>query len=223
MKRIFEPDLMEGEEQALAYARADFAEPHNRFVELFREHFPSWQGERALDLGCGPADITIRFARAFPHCKMTGIDGSLAMLRHGEEAVQSAGLAQRIELLHSYLPDESLPVRKYDAIISNSLLHHLKAPLVLWDTVAMQGGPGMPVFVMDLMRPDSREEAERLTELYSANEPDILRNDFFNSLLAAYRPEEVAEQLAVAGLDQFKIRVVSDRHFIVHGRIRGKA
>jgi hypothetical protein len=34
MDRIPEPELMNDPGQALAYARADFEEPHNQFVEL---------------------------------------------------------------------------------------------------------------------------------------------------------------------------------------------
>ena len=40
MERIPEPDLMNDPEQALAYAQADFEEPHNQFVELFKNRFP---------------------------------------------------------------------------------------------------------------------------------------------------------------------------------------
>ena len=39
MQRIPEVELMDDPEQTLAYARADFSEPHNHFVALFREHF----------------------------------------------------------------------------------------------------------------------------------------------------------------------------------------
>ena len=65
MQRRPEPELMDDEAQALAYARADFAEPHDRFVALLRERVGAPAG-RALDLGCGPGDVTFRVARAFP-------------------------------------------------------------------------------------------------------------------------------------------------------------
>ena len=49
--------------------------------------------------------------------------------------------------------------------------------------------------------------------------PPVLRNDFLNSLCAAYRPDEVARQLASAGLERLQVEVVSDRHLIVFGRL----
>ncbi|MCP4716998.1 MAG: class I SAM-dependent methyltransferase, partial [Deltaproteobacteria bacterium] len=69
MQRIAEPELMLDKEQARAYAEADFDEPHSMFIDLFRERFRERECEGyVLDLGCGPGDITFRFARAYPCC-----------------------------------------------------------------------------------------------------------------------------------------------------------
>lgn len=219
MERIPEPELMNEPGQALAYARADFEEPHARFVALYRERFGAcptagW----VLDLGCGPADITRRFAIAYPDCRLHGVDGAPEMLRLGRHDLQRAGLDERVELLQGYLPGARLPRTGYQAVISNSLLHHLAEPMALWTAVREFAAPGAPVFVMDLMRPDSRRQAETMVDAYAAGEPDVLRRDFFHSLLAAYTPGEVRTQLDAAGLDQLSVEAVSDRHLIVHGR-----
>lgn len=60
MERIIEPELMEGEEQSLAYAEADFEQPHSYFIKLFQEKFGNDIGNTVLDLGCGTGDITLR-------------------------------------------------------------------------------------------------------------------------------------------------------------------
>lgn len=220
MQRIPEPELMEGLEQARAYADADFSEPHQAFVRHFCQRFPDFRAGSVVDLGCGPADVTVRFARAFPDTVITGIDGSRAMLERARERVAREGLGNRIRLVELRLP-AALPER-YDAVISNSLLHHLLDPMVLWDTVRAAAKPGAPVFVMDLMRPHSIAEAERLVALHAADAPPVLRKDFFNSLLAAWQPDEVRAQLAAAGLGHFRVEPVSDRHFIVWGMAPGK-
>ena len=219
MKRIPEPELMDDPEQARAYAGADFSEPHQAFIERFAQCFPRHRPRRVLDLGCGAADITIRFARAHPGCDLTGVDGALAMLALAQEAVTRAGLADRIQLREVRLPDKTLAQHAFDTVISNSLLHHLADPQVLWRTVVDCAEPGAAVFIMDLRRPDTRAQAGRLVQEYSGNEPEVLRRDFFKSLLAAYRTEEIAAQLARVSLSGLQAEAVGDRHVVVHGHL----
>lgn len=217
MERVAEPELMDEAAQARAYAEADFSAPHQRFIELFCARFPGLEPRGSvLDLGCGPGDITRRFARTFPACRVHGVDGAATMLRHAEAMQPDSGLEGRISYIHGYLPGAALPLPRYDVVISNSLLHHLADPVVLWSSILRHAAPGAAVFVMDLMRPDNRAAAEAMVEQYAAAEPEVLRDDFFHSLLAAYTPDEVAAQLAAAGLD-LAVDIVSDRHFTVSG------
>jgi ubiquinone/menaquinone biosynthesis C-methylase UbiE len=220
MQRIPEPELMDTDAQAAAYAHADFEQPHNMFIQLFREAFPGVApAGHVLDLGCGPADISIRFVRAFPGCTIDAVDGAAQMLKYGRIAVDEAGLGQRIRLIQAYLPSVTLPRTTYDVVISNSLLHHLREPMVLWNTVEHFAGAGAPVFIMDLMRPDRVDRARELVEEYASGEPDVLRQDFFNSLLAAYTVDEVRQQLEHTGLDHLDVQAASDRHLIISGRL----
>jgi SAM-dependent methyltransferase len=219
MERIPEPDLMDDPEQAEAYASADFSEPHDAFVAHFRRLFRDFAAGRVLDLGCGPADVGIRFCRAYPDATLTGVDGSAAMLQLGYAAVREAGLADRLQLAQSYLPDEGLAALQFDAVISNSLLHHLDDPAVLWETVKHTARPGAPVLIMDLMRPASFAEAGQLAGRYAADAPPVLQRDFHNSLLAAYRPEEVRAQLHAANLFGFRVEAVSDRQLLIWGNL----
>ena len=219
MQRIPEPELMDDEAQARAYAEADFEAPHSYFIELFQQTYPTLSiNGSVLDLGCGPADISLRFAKAYPQCELHGVDGAAAMLALGEQAVQRAGLQDRIRLLPGYLPGARLPRQQYDVVISNSLLHHLTDPMALWQTLQDYAASAAPEFVMDLMRPASTQQAQSLVDEYAAEEPEVLQHDFYHSLLAAYTPQEVQQQLSVLALP-LKVKVVSDRHFIVTGRM----
>jgi SAM-dependent methyltransferase len=219
MKRIPEPELMEEAEQAAAYAAADFAEANSLFVDLFDEAFP---GEAlngwVLDLGCGPADIPLRMAGRFPNARFQGVDGSSAMLDHARRAWEVAGLSDRGVFIQARVPGDPLPRPSYDAVISNSLLHHLADPGVLWSAVSRYAGPGAPVLVMDLVRPPNAVDADRLVDRYAEGAPDVLRRDFRASLHAAFEVDEVAQQLREAGLGHFAVRRVSDRHLAVSGR-----
>lgn len=218
MERVLEPELMEDPAQALAYARADFAEVNQGFVDRFRATFPELTRGGVLDLGCGPADIPIRLARALPDLRITAVDGADAMLSHARRAVAKAGFTDRVRLLRARLPGLPFPPRSFDAVISNSLLHHLADPQVFWQEIVRLGRPGTAVFVMDLFRPDSPERAREIVEAAAADENPTLKQDFFHSLLAAFTPEEVRAQLppSLAHLD---CRIVSDRHWLVSGHL----
>ena len=222
MKRRPEPELMDSEAQTRAYAEADFDEANTLFVGRFGERFTDLaESGRMADLGCGPGDITIRMATLYPGWQVSGLDAGENMLRRAQECLRGTGMDSRVTFRLSYLPDDSLPSGAWDAVISNSLLHHLPNPQVLWDSIRQLGKKGAAVQVMDLMRPESEAGAQELVDRYAADAPEILREDFYNSLLAAYTTVEVSDQLLRAGLDRLKIETASDRHWIVSGRLGG--
>jgi ubiquinone/menaquinone biosynthesis C-methylase UbiE len=207
------------DEQAHAYAEADFEDAHSGFITHFQRVFEGRDvGGFVLDLGCGPGDIAIRFARAYPRSIVHGVDGSAPMLRYGARRLAKEGdVAARIELIHGMLPGASLPRKTYDTVISNSLLHHLPDASILWDAVRDHAKRGAPVFVMDLARPDSVETARALVEEYARDEPEVLQRDFYNSLLAAFEVDEIRAQLEDVKLGMFSVETISDRHVVIAG------
>jgi SAM-dependent methyltransferase len=217
--RVLEPELMTDPEQAEAYAAADFAEVNQGFVDRFRRLFPDFSRGRLVDLGCGPADIAIRFCRALPGVSVTGVDGSPAMLAPGLRAVAAAALEDRVRLVCARLPAVGAVPGGFDGVVSNSLLHHLPHPERFWSEVGRLGRPGAPVLVMDLHRPETPERARGIVETYSAGEPEVLKRDFFHSLCAAFTLTEVRGQLAAAGLPSLRSEMVSDRHWVAWGRL----
>ena len=104
-------------------------------------------------------------------------------------------------------------------MLSNSLLHHLPNPLQFWNKLRQLVKPGSPVLVMDLLRPDSPEEAQAIVDRYASGAPAVLRRDFFNSLMAAFTEDEVTTQLARMNLTRLLIDVIDNRHWVVGGTI----
>lgn len=218
MKRVLEPELMDDEEQVLAYAHANFEKENQVFVQQFVEANPEFESGHVLDLGCGPADIPIRLVRARPGCRVTAVDASGPMIRLAREAVREAGLQERISLRCERFQTLAL-AEPVDATISNSLVHHILNPLQFWYRVKQLTKSGGSVLVMDLLRPESPEAARAIVDQYAANEPAILRRDFYNSLLAALTEDEVAAHLAELNLSRLFIDVIDDRHWVVTGRV----
>ena len=215
MERVPEPELMDDLEQAKAYADADFEAAHSLFVERMGQALPGLPGSgRSLDLGCGPGDISFRVARALPGWQVDAVDGSVAMIDLARERAGREAEGARLKFHHAYLPTDALVDAAYDLVFSNSLLHHLPDPQVLWSSVRRYAAEGGRFFVMDLARPESAEAVEALVEDYAADEPPLLKRDFRLSLHAAYRTEEIEAQIREAGLAGAQVKAVSDRHWI---------
>ena len=221
MERIVEKELMDDPKHAIAYANADFEEFYSRVINIFDIEFPDTEIKGTiLDLGCGPGDITFRFAKYFPNSTVIGIDGAAIMI---ELANQRKGreteFVDNIRFVEAEIPVDSIPEAPYDLIISNSLYHHLHDPEVLWKTILDYGSSGTKIFIVDLFRPDSKEKVDWLVNEYCGNEPEILKKDFYNSLCASFEPAEVEQQLSYIGLADLSVKIVSDRHLIVYGEV----
>lgn len=216
MKRVLEPELMEDQAQVTAYAQADFSVPHNDFVQrvVAMVNEPTFFG-KALDLGCGPGDISRRLALAMPYCTVDAVDGSKAMLAYALNST-APELQTRLKFIDGKLPNLRLAETDYDLIISNSLLHHLSDPQTLWQTVSRFAKSGTRIMVMDLLRPKTTDIAQTMVAKYAENEPDILQRDFYYSLLAAFTLDEIEHQLLQAEL-KLKVEQISDRHVVIAG------
>lgn len=219
MDRIVEPELMELRPQAEAYAAADFTASDSLFMQLFKHYFSLENVTGSvLDLGCGPGNITFRFAEQSSQCHIIGIDGSAEMLRIAHERLKLLPeISRRIHFQQSVIPHDPLPAGPYNVIISNSFLHHLHRPEILWALLNRHANKGCKILIMDLFRPETTQQARSLVEQYASVEPEILQQDFYNSLLAAFTPDEVKQQLDASGWFELEISQVSDRHMIIVG------
>jgi trans-aconitate methyltransferase len=114
MKRLTEPELMLDDEQARAYATADFSSAHSRYPLLFAELFPN-RPRRALvlDIGCGPCDVTLRFATGNPGYRFHAVDGSAAMLKYARKNIRCSGGSVSRRSFHPPTPGASQKRRLY--------------------------------------------------------------------------------------------------------------
>ena len=220
MQRVPEPELMDSHEQVQAYAAADFSEPNQRFADTLLSAVPEPE-VTLLDLGCGPADICLLLLTERPRWRVVGVDAGTNMLAAARANFADRPEAKRIDLVLAHLPFVAVPGHEethFEVIASNSLLHHLSDPMSLWHAIAALAQPGTHIQVMDLMRPDSEAQAKQLLKDHAGSASPVLQADFYNSLKAAWRVDEVRQQLAAAGLTELSVQAVSNRHWMVSGQ-----
>ena len=226
MERIPEPELMDDPAQALAYAATDFSRSDRAMVADLLDRYGAALGSEILDLGCGPSNITFLLAEALaaldPAATVLGVDGAPRMLAIAEERRRLHPRGASIAFHAELLPCPSLTGRRFSALVSNSLLHHLHQPHQLWDALSQLGAPGAVVMVRDLRRPPDPAGLEALLERHGADLDPLVQRDYAHSLRAAFRVEEVRQQLDQAGLPQLEVQEIDDQYLEVRGRLPGR-
>jgi hypothetical protein len=99
--------------------------------------------------------------------------------------------------------------------MSTNTLHHIHQPKKFWDvvkTIAPQ------VFVMDLVRPSNTNIANDIIETFAKDDSELFKQDYYNSLCAAFSAEELQEQIVGTNL---KLSIEGDflQVAIIHGCI----
>jgi ubiquinone/menaquinone biosynthesis C-methylase UbiE len=216
MQRTLEPEIMDDGEQSLAYAKADFSSSNQWFVDNLLADYPATALHKVIDIGCGPCDVMLRLARARPDIRITAIDGSSAMIELARASVRTQGQEGRIVPIQGYIPGLALDEHSFDAVLSKDLLHHLPDPMVLWNEARRLARQGAAIYVMDLIRPATQQAARDIVESVAPREPPVLKEDFYNSLCAAFTIEEAAAQVRQARL-LLEVAQVSDRHMLIKG------
>jgi ubiquinone/menaquinone biosynthesis C-methylase UbiE len=135
------------------------------------------------------------------------------MVNIGRQNVALARLSNRIKLHIADAKDLPFFNGEFDMVISNSLVHHIPDPALLFSELVRVVRPGGAVFVRDLRRPDSVGELNGLVDRYAAGADEHQRKLYRDSLYASLRIPEVELLVAEAGLSGVQVVRSSDRHW----------
>ena len=149
-----------------------------------------------LEIGSGPGVNTQVVATQHPNAKIIAIDISPEMIKLAQLDL-SETLKTRIE----YMVGDACDINsikdsgKFDLIYSTFTLHHWdNAELAIKNLYSMLNDNGS-IYIHDL---------KRVIWLYYIKS----QSGFFNSIRAAYRPDEMKAMLNRIGINNFKIRTV---------------
>lgn len=216
MERILEPEYMDTEEEAHAYAAMDHAQANQSVADRF---FGLGGGEGlTLDIGTGPGDIPILMARQGGEGRYVAVDAAWEMLKLARTRILESGLSGRIALHR--VDAKRLPYRAdtFDAVFSNTILHHIPEPIGLLREAWRVLKPGGMLLIRDLYRPPTEADAWALVDLHAAGATDGQRQLLFDSLHAALTLEEARELVAAADMTGATVEMTSDRHYTIECR-----
>jgi ubiquinone/menaquinone biosynthesis C-methylase UbiE len=223
LNRILEPEVMDTAEEAVDYDRMDHSHVNRLFVDDFLLALTGTdrlddQPYCIFDAGTGTALIPIELMqRGFPGTVVAS-DLAQAMLIVARHNVQAAGFQDSIELVLrdcKHLPE---PDATYQAVMSNSIVHHIPEPRAVLRELWRVLKPGGVFFVRDLMRPEDIGALNHLVKTYAGDANDHQQKMFRESLHAALTLSEVREILVELGISDDAVKTTSDRHWTICAR-----
>lgn len=227
LTRQLEPEVMNTVEEAVDYDSMDHSHVNRVFVDDFlallnassisiaaRTASSPYQ---VLDVGTGTAQIPIELAKRETNVSIVGADLADEMLKLGRQNVVTSGCAGQVRL--DLADAKGLPYadNSFDAVISNSIIHHAPEPLIVLAEMFRVLKPGGAFFVRDLLRPQSSVALQRLVFMYAGEENDHQQHMFRDSLHAALSLDELRDLMAACQQPVEWIRQTTDRHWTIAG------
>lgn len=208
VRRVPEPDLvMDDPDKVAAYTRAGREDGVMAPVYLF--HCAQIceivrPGDRAVDLGCGPATQLAMAARFNPEVRFTGIDLSEEMLGRARDYVAAQGL-RNVDFATGDITDlRSVADGSVDAVFSTVAAHQLP-DVAHFDRMVAETArilkPGGGVYIVDFTRLKSEKSIQYFAHQYADRQPELFTIDYLNSLRAAFtlKEFETAVERCLAG------------------------
>ena len=221
LPRTLEPEVMDSPQEAVDYDAMDHSGVNRVFVDDFLAVADTNRVPFSiLDAGTGTARIPIelctrfQLSQPFP-LQIVATDLAGEMLKLAEHNVATAGFSEVITLKRAdckSLPDASA---SFDAVISNSIVHHIPQPRDVFTELWRVLKPGGLFFIRDLLRPPDGFTLDHLVTTYAGNENAHSQKMFRESLHAALTIEELRTLLTEVGIptDTGAVTRTTDRHW----------
>jgi ubiquinone/menaquinone biosynthesis C-methylase UbiE len=226
LPRKLETEVMDSAAEAADYDSMDHSEVNRIFADDFVRALGA--GETlsptiaVLDVGTGTALIPIEIARRQSGIRITAVDLAAPMLQLAQKNVIREGLGERIKLDHVDAKQLPYSAAEFDAVISNSIIHHIPEPRNVFREMVRVVRPDGWLFIRDLLRPADLETHAQLVATYAGDANPHQRQMFSDSLHAALTLVEVQALLFDSGLPLEWAQQTSDRHWTISGRPPGQ-
>ncbi|MDC3119193.1 class I SAM-dependent methyltransferase [Prochlorococcus sp. AH-716-K03] len=231
MERTVEPELMEREDQVISYAKADFSEGENNFINqinhyLIKNNIHLNKKELIVDLGCGPGNISEKLSIKWPKANVVGIDGSKEMIRIAESKKKNSFNRGQLKNLRYVCADikslkssEIYLKKNISLLVSNSLIHHITYLDDFFNCIERLSSNLTINFHKDLKRPNDEKSALYLKEKCGQKYNNILTNDYYASLKASYTLKELKDFIFENKLSSLEVFEEGDQYLVIYGKV----
>lgn len=209
MERVLEPEYMDTAEEADSYDSMDHQAPNLAFVERLRALGATG---KMLDIGTGPAHIPLLICSLDPDAEVVAVDAADHMLRVAKKNCRASPVGTRVHLHKADAKGLAFPDHSFDAVFSNTILHHIPDPRPFLREAWRVLKPGGVLLIRDLYRPTSEARRDELVELHAKGADPVQKQLFSASLQAALTAEELRAIVKELELSGVEVVIDSDRH-----------
>jgi ubiquinone/menaquinone biosynthesis C-methylase UbiE len=204
LPRVAEPEVMDDAVEVEAYASAAAQEWLSAIDASFIEHaarlVKERQRGRALDIGTGPGQITLKLALRLSLWKFIGVDRSQKMIDEAlANMAATAPVTGRLEFQMADGNRLDYPDASFDLVVCNSVLHHFVEPQNLLAEMARVVKPRGAILLRDLRRP-SRLKYPLHVRWHGRRYTGTMNKLYRDSVRAAYTVPELQRLLAASPL-----------------------
>jgi len=154
--------LSEGVEGYFAIKYAEFArnseEMQNEYRRLAEKVVSLFEGGKLLEIGPGPAYVSIEIAKRLPMVEIIGLEISDTMIEIAKKNAKEHEVSEKITLKKGDASKMPLEDSEFDFVITSGSLHHWKKPTQVVDEIYRVLRPGCRALVSDLMKDAPKEK-----------------------------------------------------------------
>jgi demethylmenaquinone methyltransferase/2-methoxy-6-polyprenyl-1,4-benzoquinol methylase len=166
-------------------------------------------GARVLDLATGTADVAIAIARAYPGCRVVGVDPSLGMLEVGRRKIADGGLAAQVTLQAGDAQALEFEDDAFDGVCIAFGIRNVPDRARALAEMARVTRPGGRVAILELSEPRrgllaplARFHIRRMVPRLGALLSGSREYHYLQRSIAAFpAPDDFADMMRAAGLD----------------------
>ena len=227
MDREPEPELMNKKSQVKAYCEADFSFGEINLIKfisnyLLKNNINLSKDDLIVDLGCGPGNISEKLSERWPDVNVLGIDGSHEMINEAESRIlknKNRNLNYICTDIREISSHQILSKKEITLLVSNSLIHHIIDIDDFFKIIINISDKHTINFHKDLIRPKDEYTALNLKHKCSLKYNTILTNDYYASLKASYRKNELLSKISEKMYPSLDVIEDGDEYLILYGKV----